>query len=51
VSFDIEPHGEVVKLTVVHGGFGPNSVVRQLVSHDWPIRLSSLKSALEQSAP
>ncbi|WKG06585.1 metalloregulator ArsR/SmtB family transcription factor [Mycolicibacterium sp. HK-90] len=49
VSFDIEPVGEQVKLTVIHDGFDPDSVVREIIGHDWPLRLSSLKSGLEQA--
>ncbi|MGE2717943.1 ArsR/SmtB family transcription factor [Mycolicibacterium litorale] len=49
VSFDIEPVGEQVELTVVHDGFGTDSVVRQWVSRGWPRKLSDLKSGLEQS--
>ncbi|MGV0812918.1 metalloregulator ArsR/SmtB family transcription factor [Mycolicibacterium boenickei] len=49
VSFDIEPVGEQVKLTLVHDGFDPDSVVRERISHGWPLKLSSLKSALEQA--
>ena len=49
VSFDIEPHGDQVKLTVIHDEFEPDSTVRKLVSQGWPIKLSSLKTGLEQS--
>jgi uncharacterized protein YndB with AHSA1/START domain len=48
VSFDIEPHGDQVKLTVIHDGFEPGSLVRQLISQGWPIKLANLKTALEQ---
>jgi uncharacterized protein YndB with AHSA1/START domain/DNA-binding transcriptional ArsR family regulator len=47
VSFDIEPHGESVKLTVVHDGFEPGSTVAEMVSGGWPMVLSSLKTLLE----
>lgn len=47
VTFHIEPAGPLVKLTVVHDGFEPDSVVRQTVSEGWPHLLSSLKSLLE----
>jgi DNA-binding transcriptional ArsR family regulator/uncharacterized protein YndB with AHSA1/START domain len=50
VTFDIEPYGQQVKLTVVHDGFEPGSTVLELVSHGWPVKLSSLKSMLEQAA-
>jgi uncharacterized protein YndB with AHSA1/START domain/DNA-binding transcriptional ArsR family regulator len=47
VSFDIEPHGELVKLTVVHDNFEPGSQVAGMVSRGWPKVLSSLKTLLE----
>ncbi|WP_028925143.1 ArsR/SmtB family transcription factor [Pseudonocardia acaciae] len=47
VSFDIEPLGETVKLTVVHEGFEPGSTVLELVSGGWPHLLSDLKTLLE----
>jgi DNA-binding transcriptional ArsR family regulator/uncharacterized protein YndB with AHSA1/START domain len=50
VSFDIEPVEEQVKLTMIHDGFAPGSVVREMISQGWPRRLSSLKSGLEQAA-
>lgn len=49
VSFDIEPVGDQVKLTVTHDGFDPDSVVREMIAHDWPLKLSSLKSGLEHA--
>ena len=49
VSFELEPRGEQVKLTVVHGEFGPNSTVRGLISGGWPLKLSNLKTELERS--
>ena len=47
VTFDIEPLGDLVKLTVVHDGFEAGSVVALLVSEGWPPILSSLKTLLE----
>ncbi|MGP3964370.1 ArsR/SmtB family transcription factor [Nonomuraea sp. 3N208] len=47
VTFDIEPQGQMVKLTVVHGGFEPGSAVRESISEGWPAILSSLKTLLE----
>jgi uncharacterized protein YndB with AHSA1/START domain len=47
VAFELEPHGELVKLTVVHDHFEPDSVVAQTVSNGWPLVVSSLKSLLE----
>jgi DNA-binding transcriptional ArsR family regulator/uncharacterized protein YndB with AHSA1/START domain len=50
VSFDIEPQSDGrVKLTVIHGDFPPDSIVRELISGGWPSKLSDLKTALEQS--
>jgi uncharacterized protein YndB with AHSA1/START domain/DNA-binding transcriptional ArsR family regulator len=47
VSFDIEPLGELVKLTVVHDAFEPDSLMASLVSQGWPSVLSNLKTLLE----
>jgi DNA-binding transcriptional ArsR family regulator/uncharacterized protein YndB with AHSA1/START domain len=47
VTFEIEPAGEVVKLTVVHDGFEPGSVVATMVSQGWPKVVSNLKTLLE----
>jgi hypothetical protein len=51
VTFDIEPLGDVVKLTVVHDGFEPGSVVVTMVSEGWPQLLASLKTLLETDEP
>src|SRR4051812_40481821 len=47
VTFELEPFGELVKLTVVHDGFEPGSVMASMVSSGWPRILSSLKTLLE----
>lgn len=47
VTFEIEPHGQVVKLTVVHDDFDPGSTVQKMVSEGWPALLSTLKTLLE----
>jgi uncharacterized protein YndB with AHSA1/START domain len=47
VTFDIEPLGETVKLTVVHDGFEPGSTVREMIQHGWPALISGLKTLLE----
>jgi uncharacterized protein YndB with AHSA1/START domain len=47
VTFELESHGELVKLTVVHDHFEPDSIVAQMVSKGWPMVISSLKSLLE----
>lgn len=47
VTFEIEPQGEVVKLTVVHDGFAPGSRVLEGIQGGWPAILSGLKTLLE----
>jgi uncharacterized protein YndB with AHSA1/START domain/DNA-binding transcriptional ArsR family regulator len=47
VTFDIEPRGEAVKLTVTHDDFEPGSKMAELVSGGWPQVLSDLKTLLE----
>ena len=49
VSFDIEPEGDQVKLTVIHDDFESGSTVLGLISGGWPSKLSNLKTALEQA--
>ncbi|MEU6083740.1 metalloregulator ArsR/SmtB family transcription factor [Streptomyces sp. NPDC047108] len=51
VTFEIEPVGEMVKLTVVHDGFAPGSTVVEMVGEGWPSLLSSLKTLLETGDP
>jgi uncharacterized protein YndB with AHSA1/START domain len=50
VTFDIEPQGRLVKLTVIHDDFDPGSVVLESVSQGWPSLLSNLKTLLETGA-
>ncbi|MBN8990181.1 MAG: SRPBCC family protein [Rhizobiales bacterium] len=47
VTFAIEPHGGIVKLTVTHEGFAAGSKLLGAVSNGWPAILSGLKSLLE----
>jgi uncharacterized protein YndB with AHSA1/START domain/DNA-binding transcriptional ArsR family regulator len=47
VTFEIEPADQGVKLTVVHDGFEPGSVMASMVGNGWPRILSSLKTLLE----
>ncbi|MGI8447635.1 MAG: ArsR/SmtB family transcription factor [Streptosporangiaceae bacterium] len=47
VAFDLEPLGDMVKLTVVHDGFGPGSAVLPGISEGWPRLMSELKTLLE----
>jgi DNA-binding transcriptional ArsR family regulator/uncharacterized protein YndB with AHSA1/START domain len=49
VSFDIDPVGDHVRLTLTHDGFDPAGAVRDMISYSWPVKLSSLKSGLEQA--
>jgi uncharacterized protein YndB with AHSA1/START domain len=52
VTFEIEPAGDaVVKLTVIHDGFGPGSTVAEMVSGGWPAVVASLKTLLETGDP
>ncbi|GAA3127037.1 hypothetical protein GCM10020001_055350 [Nonomuraea salmonea] len=51
VSFEIEQAGELVRLTVVHGGFEPGSSIREGVGQGWPEIVSSLKTLLETGEP
>ena len=47
VVFDIEPHGQFVKLTLTHEGFIEGSRILDGITRGWPAILSSLKSLLE----
>ncbi|HEY8685705.1 MAG TPA: SRPBCC domain-containing protein, partial [Chloroflexota bacterium] len=47
VTFEIEPLGEKVKLTVIHDDFDPGSSVLGMISGGWPHVLSNLKTLLE----
>jgi len=51
VTFDIEPVGGLVKLTVTHDDFDPGSVVLAGVSEGWPPIIASLKTMLETGEP
>jgi uncharacterized protein YndB with AHSA1/START domain/DNA-binding transcriptional ArsR family regulator len=51
VAFNIEPVGEMAKLTVVHDDFEPGSTAATMVRNGWPIYLSSLKTLLETGEP
>lgn len=50
VTFEIEPMGAQVKLTVTHDGFDEGSTVLGQVSQGWPAILSNLKTYLETGA-
>jgi DNA-binding transcriptional ArsR family regulator/uncharacterized protein YndB with AHSA1/START domain len=47
VSFDLEPEGDQVKLTVIHDDFGPDSKIAGMVSQGWPRKLADLKTGVE----
>ncbi|HWL58494.1 MAG TPA: SRPBCC family protein [Paracoccus sp. (in: a-proteobacteria)] len=47
VTFDIEPQGGMVKLTVTHEDLQPDSGMFNGISKGWPLVLSSMKSLLE----
>jgi uncharacterized protein YndB with AHSA1/START domain/DNA-binding transcriptional ArsR family regulator len=49
VSFELEPVGDQVKLTVVHTGFEPGSTIRDMVSEGWVQLISDLKSLVEST--
>jgi uncharacterized protein YndB with AHSA1/START domain len=51
VTFVIEPHGKLVKLTLTHQDFAEGSVIIDGISKGWPAILSSLKSLLETGTP
>ncbi|RSM67006.1 ArsR family transcriptional regulator [Amycolatopsis sp. WAC 01376] len=51
VTFDLEPVGDTVKLTVVHDGFDQGSTALEMVKGGWPSILSSLKTLLETGEP
>ncbi|WP_158889171.1 ArsR/SmtB family transcription factor [Amycolatopsis anabasis] len=51
VTFEIEPVGEMVKLTVVHDDFEPNGKLHSMISEGWSPILSSLKTLLETGEP
>ena len=52
VTFTLEDADPgVVKLTVVHDGFAPGSVMLDAISGGWPGILASLKTLLETGAP
>ena len=48
VTFEIEPMGEVVRLTVTHDRLEPGSEMDEGIRDGWPKVLSSLKSLLER---
>jgi uncharacterized protein YndB with AHSA1/START domain len=51
VTFEIEPLGEQVKLTVIHDDLEPGGLTGSLISQGWPRVLASLKTLLETGDP
>ena len=51
VTFDIEPRGKVVKLTVIHDNLDERGKTLRGISEGWPMVLASLKSFLETGHP
>ena len=51
VSFDIQPVGDMVCLTVTHDRLEPGSEMKRKISQGWPRVASSLKSLLETGRP
>ena len=47
MTYEIEPMGEAVKLTVIHEMERPDSKFIEAVSNGWPMILASLKSLIE----
>jgi hypothetical protein len=47
VVFNIEQHGNFVKLTLTHEGFAEGSKLLDGIAKGWPAIMSSLKSLLE----
>ncbi|MBV8927473.1 MAG: SRPBCC domain-containing protein, partial [Bradyrhizobium sp.] len=51
VTFDLEPRGKVVKLTVTHDDLGEDGKTFRDISGGWPMVIASLKSLLETGHP
>ncbi|MFN7960703.1 MAG: SRPBCC family protein [Thermoanaerobaculia bacterium] len=51
VAFDLEPVGDMVRLTVTHDELEAGSEMLRSISNGWPRVLSSLKSLLETGRP
>jgi uncharacterized protein YndB with AHSA1/START domain len=51
VVFALEPHGDLVKLTLTHEGFVEGSRLLDGISRGWPAIMSNLKSLLESGEP
>ena len=51
VTFDLEPRGKVVKLTVTHDDLDEGGKTFRDISGGWPMVIASLKSLLETGHP
>lgn len=51
VAMELEPVGNMVRLTVTHDEFRPGSDMRRKIAEGWPRVISSLKSFLETGRP
>jgi uncharacterized protein YndB with AHSA1/START domain/DNA-binding transcriptional ArsR family regulator len=51
VTFELEPAGETVKLTVIHDDLIEGGAIRPLIGRGWPQVLSGLKTLLEVGEP
>jgi len=51
VAFEIEPVGDMVRLTVTHDELEAGSEMEQNIKNGWPRVLSSMKSLLETGRP
>ncbi len=51
VTFEIEPLGHLVRLTVMHDRLEPDSEMLKGITKGWPKVLSSLKSLMETGNP
>ncbi len=47
VTFEIEPLGDQVKLTVIHDDLEPGGITASLISEGWPRVMANLKTLLE----
>jgi uncharacterized protein YndB with AHSA1/START domain len=51
VTFDLEPRGNIVKLTVTHDNLNEGGKTFLGISEGWPMVIASLKSILETGRP
>ena len=50
MTFDLEPRGNIVKLTVTHDNLDEGGKTLRGISDGWPMVIASLKSMLETGA-